>query len=66
MALHDCGNQRCNVKASGRNIFCSGCWFRIPADLQKIIRSDTDKGEHSLRAHPNRDWMSRALRYMTS
>jgi hypothetical protein len=64
MALHKCSNSKCVEKASGRNLFCSKCWFHIPDGHRLEIREDTDKGEHTLSAHPSREWMSRSLRYI--
>jgi len=64
MALHNCSNPKCTSKASGRNLFCVKCWFHIPEGHREEIRKDTDKGEHTLRAHPNREWLSRSLRYI--
>ena len=65
MAQHRCENSSvCGNQASGRNLFCIACWSRIPEGHQSEIRKDTAKGEHTLRAIPGRDWLSRAFRYL--
>jgi len=65
MAQHSCSNPRCNDLASGRNLFCAKCWFHIPDGHREEIRGDTEKAVHTLRAHPSREWLSRALKYIT-
>ena len=62
MAQRNCSNQKCTGKANGRNVFCSKCWFHVPGDLRAAIRKDSEKGEHTLRAQPSREWLSMALR----
>ena len=65
MASHKCENfSVCGRQASGRNLFCTEDWSRIPEGHQNEIRKDTDKGEHTLRAHPNREWLTRTFRYL--
>jgi hypothetical protein len=65
MAMHKCLNHSvCGNQASGRNIFCLADWCRIPEGHQIEIRKDTEKGEHTLRASPSREWLSRAFRYI--
>ena len=65
MAMHKCINGNvCGRQASGRNLFCFEDWCRIPEGHQKEIRKDTEKGVHTLRAQPGREWLSRAFRYI--
>jgi hypothetical protein len=66
MAQHTCSNPNCTELASGRNLFCIKDWFSMPDSHRRLIRHDTGKGEHSLRAHPTNEWMSRALSYLGS
>jgi hypothetical protein len=63
MAQHKCADSYCNGMASGRNLFCMKCWYSIPEYLRLEIRNETEKGEHTLRAKPTREWMSKALKY---
>ena len=64
MALHNCSNPKCEGKASGRNLFCSKCWFHIPDGHRTEVRGDVKKGEHTLRAHPSREWIAGAWNYI--
>jgi hypothetical protein len=64
MALHNCADFECDSKASGRNLFCVKSWFAIPEHHRDEIRKGTEKGEHTLRAKPSREWMSKAMRYL--
>jgi hypothetical protein len=60
---HCCTTPECADKAHGRKLFCLKCWCQIPESLQRDIRKDTEKGEHTLRAHPARDWLNAAFRH---
>jgi hypothetical protein len=66
MAQHRCMDPDCNCggKAMGKNLFCAKAWFSIPEEHRMDIRQGTKKGEHTLRAKPSREWMTRALRYI--
>jgi hypothetical protein len=65
MAMHKCVNSNiCGRQASGRNLFCFEDWCRIPEGHQIEIRKDTEKGEHTLKASPSREWLARAFRYL--
>jgi len=66
MALHNCSDPNCNTKASGRNLFCAKAWFNIPELHRERIREGTEKGEHTLRAKPSREWMNKALTYLNN
>lgn len=65
MALHRCATPGCTNQAAGRNIFCSACWAQIPENHREKIRS-SEKGDHSLRANPSKEWMGVALKYTAS
>ena len=64
MSQHNCADPLCNDKASGKNLFCAKSWFAIPEYHRDLIRSETDKGEHTLRVKPTREWMKKALHYL--
>jgi hypothetical protein len=64
MAQHNCADPQCGGKASGKNLFCVKSWFALPEYHRDLIRNETEKGEHTLRAHPTRDWLNKALHYL--
>jgi hypothetical protein len=37
---------------------CVKHWYTLPETLREDIRKDTDKGAHSLRAQPSREWLA--------
>jgi hypothetical protein len=59
----------CVVKGCGENlhkkaVLCPKHWHMVPKQLQMDVRKGTEKGSHSLRAAPYREWMSAISKYV--
>jgi hypothetical protein len=66
-SVHRCFDYpKCKNMASGKNLFCSKCWDRIPKQHKATIREGTEKGTHTLRVVPSREWTATAYGYLDS
>jgi hypothetical protein len=43
---------------------CASHWYKLPETLRREARKGTEKGQHSLRAHPTREWFGLATKYV--
>ena len=43
---------------------CAKHWYALPQTLRDDIRRDTDKGAHTLRANPSREWLAAASKHV--
>ena len=43
---------------------CAAHWYALPQQLREDIRKDTDKGAHTLRAQPSREWLAAASKHV--
>ena len=59
-----CVVKGCTQETRGKAIMCAKHWYALPETLREDIRKDTDKGAHSLRAQPSREWLSMASKYV--
>jgi hypothetical protein len=65
MAQHKCfDSPKCKNLVSGRNLFCVKCWDKIPKQHRATIREGTEKGAHTLRANPSREWIAATYSYL--
>ena len=59
-----CVVKGCENHTGKKALLCSPHWNKIPAGLQAEIRKGTEKGQHSLRAHPSREWLSAIIKHV--
>jgi hypothetical protein len=43
---------------------CSKHWYALPQMLREDLRKGTEKGAHSLRATPTREWLAAASKHV--
>lgn len=65
MAIKKCSTSGCGKNTPRRNIFCPACWAKLPKNVQMDVRTGTAEGQNTLRAHPEKEWMSKAYRYIS-
>lgn len=56
----------CNEQIRSKYLMCSKHWYKLPETLRDDVRLGTDKGTHTLRAHPTREWLGLATKYVGS
>lgn len=61
MALNACKVTACKNQKPQRYVLCGNCWSKLSANVQMAIREGTEKGNHTLRAVPSRQWFERAI-----
>lgn len=59
-----CVVKHCTEETRGKAIMCAKHWYVLPQQLRDDIRRDTDKGSHTLRANPSREWLAAASKYV--
>ena len=59
-----CVVRGCVNRSGQKALLCSACWNKIPAHLQADIRKGTEKGQHTLRVHPSREWLSAIIKHV--
>ena len=59
-----CVVKSCTQETRGKGIMCVAHWYALPQTLREDIRKDTDKGAHTLRAQPSREWLAAASKYV--
>lgn len=42
---------------------CAKHWYSLPERLRLDVRKGTEKGTHTLRAHPTKEWLGAAAKY---
>lgn len=47
-----------------RHVLPKSDWNRLPKSMRQNVRQGTPKGEHSLRAHPSREWWMAAKKIL--
>jgi len=57
---------KCSNPVTGKRLFCEKCWNIIPKQHQEKIRVGIEKGMHSLRAQPTKEWIAEAYSYLDS
>lgn len=50
----------CREHTAGKNVMCGKHWYALPEKLRADVRRETEKGTHSLRARPTREWLAEA------
>ncbi len=55
-----CVVRNCNEHTSKKALMCKKHWYALPANVRADVRRGTEKGGHSLRAIPTREWLSQA------
>lgn len=43
---------------------CAKHWYALPLSLRDDVRRGTEKGMHTLRVHPTREWLGIASKYV--
>lgn len=64
MSLSTCPVVACKSQKPGRFVLCGSCWDKVPKNLQMDTRRGTEKGMHSLKAAPTRDWFERVMQFV--
>jgi hypothetical protein len=59
-----CIVRNCSEATRGKALLCSNHWQKVPESLREEIRKGTDKGAHSLRSHPTREWVTAVSKYV--
>jgi hypothetical protein len=59
-----CIVRSCIGETRGKALLCSKCWAKIPETLREDIRKGTEKGNHTLRATPTREWVQSVAKYV--
>lgn len=59
-----CVVKSCHETTSKKNLMCSKHWYTLPLSLRDDVRRGTEKGTHTLRAHPSREWLSAVTKYV--
>ena len=54
----------CKDETRGKALLCSGHWAKLPEKLREEVRNGTEKGAHTLRATPTREWVQAASKYV--
>lgn len=62
--MASCVVKGCTQEVRGKAIMCAKHWYALPEMLREDIRKDTDKGAHSLRAQPSREWLAAASKHV--
>jgi hypothetical protein len=50
----------CQKNSPKKFVFCGDHWYQLPKDLQAAVREGTAKFQHTLRAHPTKEWLTKA------
>jgi hypothetical protein len=53
-----CVVKGCQEPIRKRALMCSKHWDRLPKQLHETVRQGTEKGTHTLRAQPTREWIA--------
>ena len=48
----------------GKSLMCSTHWAKLPESLRQDVRKGNEKGAGTLRAHPTREWVMAASKYV--
>jgi len=59
-----CVVRGCTGNTGKKAIMCSKHWYALPQTLRDDLRRDTEKGNHSLRANPSREWLAAASKHV--
>lgn len=59
-----CIVRNCIGETRGKALLCSKCWAKVPETLREEIRKGTEKGAHTLRATPTREWVQSVAKYV--
>lgn len=59
-----CVVKGCHEGSRRKAVMCAKHWFTLPITLRDDVRRGTEKGNHTLRAHPSREWLSTASKYV--
>jgi hypothetical protein len=59
-----CVVKGCTDPTRGKAIMCAKHWYALPETLREDVRSETDKGAHTLRATPSREWLAAASKHV--
>jgi len=59
-----CVVKSCSESTSHKAVLCKKHWETIPKQLQMDIRKGTEKGNHSLRSNPSREWLGSITKYV--
>jgi hypothetical protein len=54
----------CDENTRGKALLCPKHWQMIPETLREEIRKGTEKGTHTLRATPTREWVQAVSKYV--
>lgn len=65
MAIKKCTTTGCVNNTPRRNVFCPACWAKLPKNVQMDVRKGTEKGTHTLRSQPSKEWINKAYRYIS-
>jgi hypothetical protein len=59
-----CVVRGCNDHTGHKAVMCSKHWYALPLSLRDDVRRGTEKGNHTLRANPSREWLSTASKHV--
>lgn len=59
-----CIVRSCTDPVRGKALLCPKHWAKIPETLREEIRKGTEKGTHTLRATPTREWVMAASKFV--
>jgi hypothetical protein len=59
-----CVVRGCTDHTNAKALMCAKHWYALPLSLRDDARRGTEKGAHTLRVHPTREWLSTASKYV--
>ena len=59
-----CVVKGCTEITGKKSLMCSTHWNALPITLREDVRKGTEKGAHTSRAHPTREWLTAASKYV--
>ncbi len=62
--LTKCEVVTCKREKPRRFFVCGSCWDKIPKEFRLAIREGKEKGSHTLRANPDRNWIGEVMKYV--
>ena len=61
-----CVVRGCAAPLGKKAVLCKKHWEAIPQSLRDDLRKGTEKGQHTLRATPSKEWLNAVSKYTSS
>ena len=59
-----CVVRSCTEHTNTKALMCAKHWYALPLAVRDDVRRGTEKGTHTLRVHPTREWLSAVTKYV--